>query len=86
MACQEMCDLEHKWKEYYTTASYFERCQATAGPAARRSQMLLVRECRTKQAESAHKMIVHQKECKQCGPAKRAILTFGRIAPEKPQP
>jgi hypothetical protein len=78
MPCEEMSELEHAWKEYYATASYFERCQATASPAARRSQMLLVRECRTKQAESAHRMIRHQKECQKCCLVKRSILTFGR--------
>lgn len=79
MPCEEMSELEHAWKDYYATASYFERCQATASPAAKRSQMLLVvRECRTKQAESAYRMILHQKKCEMCGLAKRTILTFGR--------
>jgi hypothetical protein len=77
MPCEQMKNLEDAWKRYYDTAAYFERNPAAAKPAARRTQLLLVRECRTKQAESAHKMIAHQRECKTCGEAKHAVLTFG---------
>jgi hypothetical protein len=78
MPCQQMKNLEDAWQKYYATAGYFERSQAAAKPAVRRTQLLLIRECRTKQAESAHKMIVHQKDCEICGAAKHAVLTFGR--------
>ena len=66
MPCTELVELENIWKKRYERANYIQAGGWFAVPETRHSNALTIRQSRAKQAQAAHAMIQHQRQCPVC--------------------
>jgi hypothetical protein len=65
-----MKELEAAWKRQRDLGNHFE-CSGPIDPlATKRTQMLLITECRAQQARAAYLIQTHRRKCSLCGEKK----------------